>query len=896
VPFTVAARRPATVLVVDQSEPSQCAAARALAAAGFHVVEAASGAEALQKTLDGPELVVLDTRLPDMSGNELCRRIKADPATSAIPVVHLSTDFTSSAYRAQGLAEGADAYLVHPFEQAELVALVNALLRMRDAEAARIRERTSEVEGRYQMVFEHTPLPMWVIDLASLRYLAVNQAAIAKYGYTREEWLEMRVADLQVPDAVDAFLRTIEAKRKDPVIAHLCQHRRKDGSLLDVEIVAHGFTFEGNAARLVIGKDVTAQRRADAAIRASERQLRAQFMAIPVPTYAWRAQGGDFELVDYNTAALEITRNGVRESLGTMASEMFAHRPDILADIRDCLTEDRTVRREMTYYMAATDELKELAVSYVPVQPDMVLVHTADETGRRAADEELRFRASLLDAVEQAVIATTPEGRITYWNRFAERLYGWNESEVRGRNIIEVTPHEVTRAQAEVMMQRLAAGESWSGEFIVRTREGRRVLAHVTDSPIFDGAGTLIGVVGVSFDTSDRRALEEQLRQSQKLEAVGKLAGGVAHDFNNLLTVIRGSNEFVREMLPPDAEIHAEVDEIAAATERAAALTRQLLAFSRKQMLTLQVLDVNAVVVVVERMLTRLIGEDIALRTVLDPALGTVLADRGQIEQVLMNLAVNARDAMPLGGTLTITTANVQLEEDASTLGVDVRPGAYVMLAVRDTGHGMDPATLEHAFEPFFTTKGVGHGTGLGLSTVYGIVRQSGGSIRAFSEPGAGAEFKIYLPQREQRVAAATAAARRDVRGTERVLLVEDEEPVRRVARRVLEKLGYSVVEAPDGPTAVALFREHGDTIDLVVSDTVMPEMDGRALVEALRRLRRDVPALYMSGYTDDEIVRRGVDPSSAFLQKPFTAQSLGAAVRDTLDRAVSGRAVSGRG
>jgi len=392
-----------------------------------------------------------------------------------------------------------------------------------------------------------------------------------------------------------------------------------------------------------------------------------------------------------------------------------------------------------------------------------------------------------------------------------------------------------------------------------------------------------------------QRSLEElertqdQLVQAQKMEAIGRLAGGVAHDFNNLLTAIIGYSEFLLASFDHGDPRRKDVEEIKKAADRAAALTRQLLAFSRKQVLQLQVLDLNAIISNMEKMLRRLIGEDIELVTVLDPALGRVKADPGQIEQVLMNLAVNARDAMPQGGKLTIETMNAYLDEDYARRHVDVQPGPHVMLAVSDTGVGMDAGTQAHLFEPFFTTKQVGQGTGLGLSTVYGIVKQSNGHIWVYSEPGHGTTFKIYLPMVEEVVELAeerTPVAAISQTGVEAVLLVEDNDDVRDLARRVLLQHGYSVLEARDGEEALLICERHEGPVHLLVTDVVMPGgLSGRQLAERLAALYPGMKVLYMSGYTDNAIVHHGVlEPGMAFLQKPFSPDVLVCKVREVLD------------
>jgi nitrogen-specific signal transduction histidine kinase len=393
----------------------------------------------------------------------------------------------------------------------------------------------------------------------------------------------------------------------------------------------------------------------------------------------------------------------------------------------------------------------------------------------------------------------------------------------------------------------------------------------------------------LAHDVTAQRHLEEQLRQSQKMEAVGQLAGGIAHDFNNLLTAILGSTQLLLHNMPPEDPRREDAEEIKLAGHRAAELTRQLLAFSRRQVLAPKVLDLNAVVANMERMLRRLLGEDIELVTSLDATAGAVNADPGQLEQVLLNLAVNARDAMPPpgGGRLSIETARFTLHEEHVERRHRLPPGDYACLVVGDTGVGMDEATQAHLFEPFFTTKEVGKGTGLGLATVYGIVKQSGGYIWVYSERGRGTTVKVYLP-RVPGVAEAPplAPAPSEVRGGhETVLLVEDAAPVRALARRSLEARGYRVLDASDGPAALELSARHGAPIDLLVTDVVMPGMSGRELAERLAPVRPRMKVLYTSGYTDDAMVRQGVLTAGvAFLQKPFVPDSLARKVREVLD------------
>ncbi len=408
---------------------------------------------------------------------------------------------------------------------------------------------------------------------------------------------------------------------------------------------------------------------------------------------------------------------------------------------------------------------------------------------------------------------------------------------------------------------------------------------HARGTILCDEMGMPSRAVGTAQDITERRSLEDQFRQAQKMEAVGRLAGGVAHDFNNLLTVITSYAEFLLDDLAPEDPRRRDVEEIRNAGGSAAGLTRQLLAFSRQQVIQPQVLDLNDVVTNGEKLVKRVVGEDIEVVTAPGPELGGVKADPGQLEQVIMNLAVNARDAMPRGGKLTLETANVELDEVYVQGHPLAKPGQYVMLGVSDTGVGMDEQTQARVFEPFFTTKEAG--TGLGLATVYGIVKQSGGLIRVYSEPGHGTSFKIYLPRVDEPAEelAASAVTADSLRGTETVLLAEDAAGLRVVARQVLERYGYRILEAPNGEAALRLAAKHHGLIHLLLTDVVMPERSGRQLAEDLAVVRPGVKVLYMSGYTDDAVVRHGVlEHGVSFLQKPFTPDALARKVRQVLD------------
>jgi signal transduction histidine kinase/CheY-like chemotaxis protein len=448
--------------------------------------------------------------------------------------------------------------------------------------------------------------------------------------------------------------------------------------------------------------------------------------------------------------------------------------------------------------------------------------------------------------------------------------------------------HDLARGQLTRKLSQEVGATTYEHDFVAR--DGQRVAVEVKTNVIWQD-GKAVGVEAIARDMSQRKHLEGQLRQAQKMEAVGQLAGGVAHDFNNMMCGVIGYSELVLARLKEDDPVRPQILQIRRAGERAGEMTKQLLAFSRKQVLRPQALDLNAIITETEGLLGRLIGEDIELVSDLEPGLATVYADPGQLEQVIINLAVNARDAMPIGGKLTIETRSVTLDEQIAFVQVDAAPGNYVLLSVSDGGTGMDAETRARIFEPFFTTKDEGDGTGLGLATVYGIIKQSGGDISVESEPGRGTTFTIYLPSAQSSVGdveppvvdeSPVASA-----GWETVLLVEDEEIVRDLEREVLEANGYTVLEAQDTQHAIKLCAEHPGTIHLLLTDVVMPQMSGRELAVQLAPIRPEMKVLYASGYADDAITHHGVlAPGTAFLPKPLTPGSLTHTVRAVLDAA----------
>ncbi len=624
-------------------------------------------------------------------------------------------------------------------------------------------------EDRYRMLFESNPLASWVLDTETLRFLAVNEAAVSLYGYTRDEFLSMTARDIRPPDQVPRFLASMGESLAGVRLSADWTHRKKDGTQIDVEVSAHQVEFEGRPAMLALMMDITERKRADDALRMSERRFR--------------------QLAEHINEAFFVI-------------EMPSGQP-------------------------------------LYVSP------TWAEIWGRSVDDAYANPQVLMDAVH-------PDDRAL--------LFAGRSAIMRGEPATDV-----------FRLRRPDGSERW-----VR---GRRF-------PVLDSAGAVYRMVGVAEDITELRKTEEQLLKAQKMEAVGRLAGGIAHDFNNVLTAIFGYVEMVIDDLPRGGQGRADLEEVLKAAGRAASLTRQLLAFSRQQVLQPTVLQINDVVQDLEKILRRVIGEDLELRVTLAPDAGKVRADVGQLEQVVLNLAVNARDAMPTGGKLTIETVNAGLTEAYADAHQPVVPGAYVMLAVSDTGVGMSPEVRARIFEPFFTTKEKGKGTGLGLSTVYGIVKQSGGYVWVYSEPGQGATFKIYLPRVDAPIDVAPRPKEGGtLAGTETVLMAEDDDLLRPLAQNVLEKFGYTVLAAANADAALASASGHQGPIHLLVSDVVMPGASGRELARRLAATHPETKVLFVSGYTDDAIVHHGMlEPGLNYLQKPFTPATLARKVREVLD------------
>ena len=859
-------------------------------------------------------------------------------------------------------------------------------------------------------------MPMWVYDVRSLAFLAVNQAAIEHYGYSREEFLRMTLKDIRPEEDVPALLENISRTGPGFQTGRILRHRKKDGTLIDVKITSHDLAWAGHPARLASAEDITGRKRTEESLRQSEESYRLLVEQNPDAILVHRR--GTIVFANNSATALFGARSA-NELLGKQHLDFVHpdHREAVKQRIQDFSDDLTSVRRNETKFLrldgreiyaevaarsilyqgeAATqvmfrdvsqrrqaeEELRHgearlaaaQAIAHVGdwswdiiddtltwsaemfriygispqkfdgkpasvvrlIHPDDVPLHekcikdllagrsadsfeyrilqpggqervvqvlggavehdegvpirisgvVLDVTERKKAEE--RFYKAFHASPEPTTIATATEGRYIDVNESFLRVTGYQREEAIGQTFEELKFWERPEDRAALVEKLNKEGSVRDLEITFRTKAGEQRTA-LDSAELVDIAGQKC-ILSIFKDITEQRSLEKQLRQAQKMEAIGQLSGGIAHDFNNLLSVIIGYSEVLEERLPQADPLRKNCQQITKAGQSAASLTRQLLAFSRQQVLELKVLELNAVVLHVEKMLRRLIGEHIDLTTVLSPTLGRVKADQGQIEQVIINLAVNARDAMPNGGKLTIETADIDVDQDYVHKHPLHVPGPYVLLTVSDTGVGMDAETQARIFEPFFTTKEIGRGTGLGLATVYGVVKQSGGFIWVYSEVGHGTTFKIYLPRTAEAMGAdKPISAAQSVRGTETVLLVEDEEALREFTATVLTNSGYTVLAAERPDKAIEIASQHQGPIHLLLSDVIMPGMNGSVLARNLVAIRPEIRVIYMSGYTG--FTHPGlVDSDVILLQKPFTREALLHKVREGLALAVESK------
>jgi PAS domain S-box-containing protein len=782
-----------------------------------------------------------------------------------------------------------------------------------------------EAEKKFRTLFRDNPQPTCLYDPRTGKFLEVNRAATEKYGYTREEFLCLRIADVCLdlpPERVAAALMGSEIR------GEVWRQRCKDGTVLEVILFARTIEFEGRAARLMVTQDITERRRSE------------------------RLQSALYRIAEVSTTARDLTslyraiHAIVAHLLDAKNFYIALHDPEsncltfpYFVDEFDSAPAPRTPKKGLTEYvlrsgeplLATGEKINELAAAGevertgspaddwlgVPLKRGdktfgvLAVQHYAARTrfGVRERDvltfvsqqvanaierkrneeallhSESRYR-SLVQSAVVGICRATRDWQFLEVNPALASMLGYNSPTEFLALSAQADVFFDHRAKAAVQMSFLRRGKFEGVEAQWRRKDGSVIAVRLSGRGLRDEReGTEIFEV-IAEDVTERKALEEQLRQAQKMEAVGTLAGGVAHDFNNLLTVITGYSQILMEQHAQNAQSSRSIEQILRAAERAAALTRQLLAFSRRQMLQPRVINLNTLVRDLEKMLHPLLGERIRIGLRTAPDLGTVRADPGQVEHILMNLAVNARDAMPRGGTLTFKTENVDLGEAFTRKHPGASPGKYVVLSVTDTGTGMDNHALAHLFEPFFTTKEPGKGTGLGLSMVYGIVKQSGGYIAVESELGRGTTFRIYLPRlddlEESPENESTPATR--TAGTGTILLVEDEDAVRSLVEAILTADGYQILVADSADHAIELCRTYPAKIDILLTDVVMPGVSGPELAKSLLCLRPGLKLVYMSGYAGEYLHNEGVNADGVvLLQKPFTAAALEERIRQVL-------------
>jgi PAS domain S-box-containing protein len=752
------------------------------------------------------------------------------------------------------------------------------------------RKRVKDALKLFRALVDQSNDAVEVVDPETGCFLDINEKGHLALGYSREELLALSVFDLDPTVSQAAFPRIVEDLRKSGAMTWEGIRKRKDGSTFPVEVNLKYVPLDRDYVVAVV-RDITER-------KGAEEQLRLHATALEAAANAIVITNRDGTIVWVNPAFTEFTGYTLEEAAGQKPSIIRSgeHDAAFYKTLWDTILSGQPWQGEMinrrkdgtTYFEEQTitpvmDETGEIT-NFIAIKQDVTERKQAEE----ALSESQERYHDLIENSLDIIYTHDLDGNYTSANKAVEDILGYTIEEAVTKNFATtVVPEDIEKA-TQMSSDLLAGKEAPVTELDVFAKDGHRVSLEI-NAKLIQENGVPVGIQGVARDVTERKHLEEQLRQSQKLESIGRLAGGIAHDFNNMLTAINGYSELALRRLTSEDPIRPNIEEIKKAGERSALLTNQLLAFSRRQILRPETIHINDNINDTTNMLQRLIGEDIELEIALEPNVGSIKFDPGQLSQIIMNLAVNARDAMPDGGKLTIETANVFLDPEYASGHVGVLPGAYVMLSVADNGTGMPPEVQEQIFEPFFTTKEVGKGTGLGLATVYGIVKQSGGNIRVYSEVRGGTTFKIYIPRviAEDEIIETREPSIKLALGGETILLAEDESTVRSLSRKVLEACGYSVIEAANGIEALEIFKFSTADIDLLFTDVVMPGMGGRELAEKLLEINPNLPVLFSSGYTDDAIVMHGVlDANVNFIQKPFTLDNLARIVRDLLDAA----------
>jgi len=775
-------------------------------------------------------------------------------------------------------------------------------------ERARAEQALRDSEAGFRLLFANNPLPMWVYDAESLQFLQVNGAAIAHYGYSREEFLQMRLTDVCSPEDASQLLERLSIDQVTMKFGGQWHHRLKDGRIIDVEIMLHALEFAGRAAALVVAQDITERKRAEAENARLITAIEQSVEGIIITDTMGKIQYA-------NPAFARIT--------GYSREEVIGRNPRLLKSGQQdhAFYEQlwKTILAGEIWHGGIINRRKDGSLyteemSITPVRNESgAITHfisiKQDITERKLAEEALqRSEARYRELVENAVYGiyrATHDGKFLDVNPALVKMLGYDSKEELCSRDLPTDVYRDPAARALLLEQYRQKGRIDGVEVGWKRKDGSAITVQLSGQAVIHEPGGAEELEVIVEDVTERRAMEKQLHTVQKFDAIGQLAGGIAHDFNNVIGAILGWAELGMDQAPAESPLRSYFQKIRVQADRAASLTRQLLAFARRQILEPRDINLNHTIADLLSLLEKVIGGNIEVKAVTAPDLNAVRADPTQIEQVLMNLCLNARDAMPHGGRLVIETQNVEVGEEYTRLYSYVRPGRHVRLEVSDNGVGMDTATREHIFEPFFTTKEPGKGTGLGLATVYGVVKQHGGFVHVYSEPGRGSTFHVYLPvsdrglQKEERKEKTVAAT---VRGCGEIILVaEDHDGLREMARATLEGLGYQVKLARDGEEAIQVFQAHREEIALVLLDVVMPKLGGPQLYARLTAAKPELPVIFTTGYSTEiaslsALLEKGIP----VLRKPYTPAQLGRKVREALDRAApataTGPASSSRG
>jgi two-component system, cell cycle sensor histidine kinase and response regulator CckA len=760
------------------------------------------------------------------------------------------------------------------------------------------RRALRQSEEKYRSLIENSIQGLAIIQ--NSRFVFCNNAFAEMLGYSVEELLALSSKEIGAmvhPDDRAYVRQRYRAQLAGGAVPSRYEHRalKKDGTERWLEAHATVIRYNGERAMQTAYVDITEHKKAENALRRSEERFRQIAETIDEVFWICDLDKKAFEYLSpafdrifgYPRELFYDGRKPLGETVHPDDRERFISTFAVMKDGKPLDYEHRIVRPD--------NSVRYLWIRGFPVPDETGQIRryagvTQDVTAWRTAQEDLKqsreYLNEIINCIGDPIFVKDDQHRLVLVNDAFCTFASVPREELLGKADSELLPKHAADYIWKMEEAVLQTGKQSETEDNLVNRRGKKRVVMVKKAQLTDRKGRK-QIVGVIRDITEHKRLEAQFMQSQKMEAVGVLAGGIAHDFNNLISVIKGYTEILLENLPEDDPNRADLKQIEEASHRAVSLTTQLLAFSRKQTLQPEVLSLNKIVSEMGVMLRRLIGEDIELVTMAEPDLGLISADPGQIQQIIMNIAVNARDAMPDGGRFTIETSNATLDEEYAREHPTLKPGPYVMMAISDNGAGMDAATQARIFEPFFTTKVKGKGTGLGLSTVYGIVKQSNGFVWVYSEPGKGTTFKIYFPQLEGTGAAAPAQGRSEavMPAGETVLIAEDESSVRALAARALREHGYTVLEAPDGMEALQVARERSGNIDLVLTDVIMPKISGTELVSQIQAMKPGVKALYLSGFTDGAVVHHGLlDSKMAFLQKPFTVENLTRKVREVIE------------